>query len=262
MKKKIIGISLIACGIIYFLAMFRYIGFFERLNDILSYILFIVAVIAIVLGIILLLFQKPEEYEKEQAVKKDEMQILHENARCNPIIVYILLGVNIAAFLLINILQGEDSVLFYAVSKSDREFYRMITAVFVHVDIEHLLFNMLTLFILGNRLESLVGRLCFLAVYLLSGIMSSIALALFSKQPCVGASGAIFGIIGCLLLIAYRNRKIIKYTFWKELLPTAAVNLVLSFILPNTSVIAHVTGFALGIGFSVLFCRKLEIEGG
>lgn len=259
MKKKIIGISLIACGIIYFLAMFRYMDFFESLNDILSYMLFIAAVITIVLGIILLLFQKPEEYENEQAVKKDEMQILYENARCIPIIVYVLLGVNLAAFLLVNVF-GDD-VLFYAVSKSEREFYRMITAMFIHVDIEHLLFNMLTLFLLGKRLESMIGRLRFFAVYLLSGIASSVALALFSKQPCVGASGAIFGIIGCFLLIAYRNRKIIKYTFWKELLPTAVVNLALSFLLPHISVIAHLTGFVFGLAFCLLFCGKSEIKG-
>lgn len=261
MKKKIWGMAFISCGIIYFLAMFRYIIFFERLNDIVSYILFIAAVIAIVLGMMLLLFQKPEEHENEQAVKQAETQILKENARCAPIIVYILLGVNVAMFLLVNVFEGENSVLNYAVSKSDPAFYRMIAAMFVHIDIEHLLFNMATLLICGKRLESLIGRLRFSAVYLLSGIASSIALTLFSKQPCVGASGAIFGMIGCFWLIACHNRKIIKYTFWKELLPTAAVNFALTFLLPNISAIAHITGFVLGMVFCALFCRKSEIKG-
>lgn len=208
----------------------------------------------------LLLSQNPEEYANEQVINQMEAQILKENSCCTPIIVYILLGINIAAFLFVNVRQGESGVLNYAVSKSNFAFYRIIAAMFIHIDSEHLLFNIVMLFICGKRSESMIGHLHFSAVYLLSGISSSVSLALFSKHPCVGASGALFGIIACFLLIACRNRKIIKYTFWKKLFPTAAVNLILSFLLPDISAIAHITGFTVGTVCYWLFCGNLKIE--
>lgn len=259
-KKKFFGTILIAVGTVYFIAAFCYTDFFEIMNEIVSYLCFISAVVAVAVGTMLLLFQKPEEYAEEQSIRKNESKIIKENSCCRPLFTYILIGVNMATFLFINILQGANSVLDYAVSKNNFAFYGIIAAMFVHVDIEHLAFNMAALFICGKRLEALVGSWRFTAVYLLSGISASVAVMLFSTRPCVGASGAIFGIFVCFLLIAFNNRKIVKYTFWNESVPVACINSVMTFLLPNISVIAHMTGIVFGIVSYLLWCRGFKLK--
>lgn len=260
MKKKWIGILLLIVGFTYFLAMFCNAERFAAIDETLSYLCFAAMVAAIAVGaMLLLLFQTPEEHEKERAAKQAEEQCLRECSRCVPRIVYLLLGLHVAAFAAVNVLQGADAVPNYAVSKSSAALYRLFTAMLVHVDGTHLLFNMVTLLPIGRRLERLIGHGKFAAVYLISGLASSAALAFFSENPCVGASGAIFGLIGCFLPIAYRDRATVRYTFWQELLPTAAVNLVLSLLLPGISAIAHIAGFSAGLLCHMLFCGKIQI---
>lgn len=259
MKKKWIGILLLCVGLAYFLAMFRNAERFAAIDETVSYLCFAAMVAAIAVGVMLLLFQTPEEHEKERAAKQAEEQCLRECACCAPRIVYLLLGLHAMAFLLVNVLQGADAVPNYAVSKNDAVFYRLFTAMLVHVDGTHLLFNMVALLLPGRRLERLIGHWRFAAVYLISGLTSSAALALFSQSPCVGASGAICGLIGCFLLIAFRARATVRYTFWQELLPTAAMNLALPLLLPGISAIAHTAGFLAGLLCYALFCRKIQI---
>jgi membrane associated rhomboid family serine protease len=91
---------------------------------------------------------------------------------------------------------------------ADGAWWQLMTSVFTHVEIWHLAMNMFALFIFGPALEGIVGRARFLAVYLVSGLASSV-LVLFLSGPygsTVGASGALFGLMGALLVLARKAR--------------------------------------------------------
>ena len=84
--------------------------------------------------------------------------------------------------------------------------WQLVTSMFTHVTIWHIGFNMLALWFLGPQLEAAVGRARFLALYLLSGLTGSLFVYWFAPEhiPTIGASGAIFGLMGGLLVIALK----------------------------------------------------------
>jgi membrane associated rhomboid family serine protease len=86
--------------------------------------------------------------------------------------------------------------------------WQLLTSMFTHVDIWHIGFNMLALWFLGPQLEAAIGRTRFLALYLLSGLSGSVLVYLLTPvhTPTLGASGAIFGLMGALLMIAIKVR--------------------------------------------------------
>ena len=89
---------------------------------------------------------------------------------------------------------------------ADGGWWQVITSAFVHVDAIHIASNMITLWFLGPQLEATLGRVRFLALYLLSGLAGSVAVVWLSPPGTwtIGASGAIFGLLGALLIVAYR----------------------------------------------------------
>lgn len=91
---------------------------------------------------------------------------------------------------------------------ADGAWWQLGTSMFTHVDLMHIGFNMLALWFLGPQLEAAVGRLRFLTIYLLSGLTGSAFVYWLSPEftPTVGASGAIFGLMGALLVIAVKVR--------------------------------------------------------
>ncbi|MCU1447485.1 rhomboid family intramembrane serine protease [Cryobacterium sp.] len=133
--------------------------------------------------------------------------------------------------------------------------WRMITSVFVHSTgfIFHVLLNMYTLWIFGQILERMLGRGRFLALYLLSGLAGSVGVLFLASPltPVVGASGAIFGLMGAFLVI---QRKLGGNA--TQLLVLVAINLVIGF-LPNVNIAwqAHVGGLVGGAVIGLIFVQ-------
>ncbi len=135
------------------------------------------------------------------------------------------------------------------------EAWRLVSSVFLHSGIMHLGFNMLSLYFLGSFTEEAFGRSRFFALYLLSGLSGGLAYLYFGEfeQPAVGASGAIFGLLGGVLGYALR-----RGTFsWqnpliRQLLILLALNLYLGFSIANISNTAHIGGLLGGIAFGWL----------
>ncbi len=135
------------------------------------------------------------------------------------------------------------------------EAWRLLSSVFLHSGVTHLGFNMLSLYFLGSFVEEAFGRGRFLTLYLLSGISGGLAYLYFGgfNAPAVGASGAIFGLLGGVLGYALR-----RGTFsWqnpliRQLLILLALNLYLGFSIPNISNTAHLGGLAGGFLFGWL----------
>lgn len=175
----------------------------------------------------------------------------------------VLIGLNVLVFL-INLAQGSTlgqtsgalfekgalfvSTPFYPGGLADGEWYRLITAAFLHGNLIHLGMNMFVLWIVGAPVEQAIGRGRFLALYVVSGLAGSAGAIIFSPHAVtVGASGAIFGILGAALVLeAQRN-----YVLGGQAAGLIVVNLVLTFAIPNISIGGHVGGL-LGGALSML----------
>jgi membrane associated rhomboid family serine protease len=123
------------------------------------------------------------------------------------------------------------------------EYYRLITGMFLHYGILHLLMNMWALWVLGRVLEAALGPARFLALYLAAGIGGNVAAYLFSSPAVAtaGASGAIFGLFAALFVVM---RKLGRDT--SAVWPLLVINLVFTFLVPGISIAAHLGGLATG----------------
>ena len=168
-----------------------------------------------------------------------------------PIIVPTLIVVNVAVFALTVAQAGSlggnaAAPLFRAWSLVpllvDGEWWRVLTSGFLHFGPVHLLFNMLALWIIGRDVEVVLGRGRFLAVYLL-GVLGGAAAAMLFSAPDIqlaGASGAVFGLMGALVVLLRRMRAPAGQVFG-----LIAVNIAISF-LPGISLTAHLGGLVAG----------------
>ncbi|MGH2787017.1 MAG: rhomboid family intramembrane serine protease [Actinomycetota bacterium] len=168
-----------------------------------------------------------------------------------------LLVINVAVFILQE-LQGEITLRFALrpTEVADGEWWRLLTPLVLHADAWHLAFNCLALYIYGPYVEQAFGHGRFVALYLLSGFFASAvsyALGPVNKLA-VGASGAIFGLIGILVVYAYQRRSSTFIRgFLQNLLLIIGINLLIGFTYPFIDNYAHVgglvAGLALGYGF-------------
>jgi len=133
---------------------------------------------------------------------------------------------------------------------SHGQYWRFVTPLFLHANLLHVGLNMLNFVVLGVFLERLVGHARFLLIYLITGIISIIASFYFAPQEIsVGASGAIFGLVGAysIFVLAHRQafpRGGIPALLWLTLV--IGVNLGLGFVIPNVDNYAHVGGLVSG----------------
>jgi membrane associated rhomboid family serine protease len=130
------------------------------------------------------------------------------------------------------------------------EYWRLVTAMFLHVSFLHIAFNMYALYWAGSILEQLIGRWRFLLLYLASGIAGSAGALLWSPNvPSAGASGAIFGVLGALFVLERRG----NISTGGQIAALIVINLVITFALSTyISVGAHVGGLFAGIVLMVL----------
>jgi membrane associated rhomboid family serine protease len=125
----------------------------------------------------------------------------------------------------------------------DGAYWQILTSAFTHVEVWHIGFNMLALWVLGPQLELAIGRVRFIALYLLSALAASTLVYWASAQygPTYGASGAVFGLMGALLVIAYKVRADVQ-----QILLWIGINVVLTFTVSNISWQGHFGGLAGG----------------
>jgi membrane associated rhomboid family serine protease len=144
-------------------------------------------------------------------------------------------------------------VLFGPAISVQHQFYRLLTAGFLHLSLQHILFNMLFLFFVGRQLEPAIGRVNFAAVYFASLLAGSFGALLFQPLvPEAGASGALFGLLGALIVVA-RDRGI---PIWSSGLGlTLVLNIVFSLTVSDVSIAAHIGGF-----FGGLICGVAIVE--
>jgi len=157
----------------------------------------------------------------------------------------ILIGLNVAIFLVQQLVGDKvtDHYALFPIAIAHGQYYRLITAGFLHASFFHILFNMAALWFLGTPLEGLVGRARYLLIYGLALLGGSVASFCFSPVNTlgVGASGAIFGLMGAFAVVAWRQK-------W-DLRPFAVligINFVYGFLVPNVDWRAHLGGLVVG----------------
>ncbi|GGK10868.1 rhomboid family intramembrane serine protease [Pilimelia anulata] len=131
------------------------------------------------------------------------------------------------------------------------EYYRLFTGMFLHFGLVHLVLNMWALWVFGRYLETALGPLRYLALYVLAGLGGNVAAFLVSPDgPTVGASGAVFGLFGALFVI---QRRLGKDT--SAVLAVLAINLVFTFAIKEISWAAHVGGLIVGALVALAFAH-------
>jgi membrane associated rhomboid family serine protease len=170
-----------------------------------------------------------------------------------PVVVPALIAINVAVFVLTvaqarDLYENDGSALFaqWALMPglvADGQWWRVLTAGFLHYGPLHLLFNMMALWVIGRDIEMVLGRTRFLAVYLVSLLGGSAAVLLFygANAQVAGASGAVFGLMGGLAVVLRRLQ--VPAT---QVLVLIGVNVVISVVLPGISLIGHVGGLLVG----------------
>ncbi len=144
---------------------------------------------------------------------------------------------------------------------ADGELWRLVTPMFLHAPnfIFHILFNMMVLWIYGPNVEQAFGTARYVAMYLVAGFFASATSYAFG--PCnalgVGASGAIFGIVGVLIVYAY-NRRTSQFVkqYLRNLAAFVGINMVFGFVVPGIDVWAHGGGLAAGLLLGYGFDRR------
>ena len=173
----------------------------------------------------------------------------------SPVVTYGIIALCVVIFIAELLTGSTGSVVFqdlvYYGPYTATQPWRIVTSLFVHLSILHILFNMYSVFIFGPMLERMLGRARFAALFLLSGIGGSVAVLLISPAtPVAGASGAIFGLLGAYFVI---QRHLGGNNV--QLLIVIGLNLVISFVIPNIAWQAHIGGLIVGALVGLIFVR-------
>ena len=175
-------------------------------------------------------------------------------------ITYIIVAINIIVFIVLEIMGDTTNGIFMLYNGAmnpnyildNGEWYRLFTSTFMHFGIEHLANNMLLLFLLGQIFEEAVGPTRFLGIYLGSGLtgsfLSFFMMCLMGQNDIVaGASGAIFGIIGGMIVVILVNRGKYQGISTRRMLFMAVLTLYFGFATSGTDNVGHVGGLVAGI---------------
>ena len=152
-----------------------------------------------------------------------------------------LIVVYVAQFLLGDVLIANFAL--FAPSVAGGQWWLLITAGFLHGSILHLLFNVYILWVIGSQLESIVGNIKFIITYFVSLLGGSLASYLFSPSGSysIGASGAIFGLMGAMLVVGRKRNLDIS-----QITTLVAINVVIGFVISGIDWRAHLGGLAVG----------------
>ena len=194
-----------------------------------------------------------EEYgKKHKKVKKTFRELPFMNVS--------IILINILVFILCtftqDLLYNKGAFSIFLIEETG-EYYRFLTSIFLHVDLEHLFSNMLMLYFMGNDLEQKIGHIPYTILYFLTAIGGNFVSAIYELQggvgfTSVGASGAVFGIMGAILLLV-----IVFGGRWGNISLTRMILMVIyslysGFVVEEVNVMAHIGGFLTGLVFMAL----------
>ncbi len=190
-----------------------------------------------------------------------------------PVMTYIIMGLTTAVFVIQNLLRsmiGED-LLFYYFGKinaliMDGQVWRLVTPVFLHSSVLHIVFNMYALYVIGRRLERFYGHGRLFLLYILSAFSGNVLSFVLTSASSLGASTAIFGLLAAEGMFIFQNRKLFGQLRTRQMMINLgvilAVNLVYGFIsTASVDNMGHIGGLLGGIFFAWKAGPLLRITG-
>jgi rhomboid protease GluP len=197
-------------------------------------------------------------------VPDDHIEFLHVFWTRRPTFTYIFFGLNILIFFLMALAGGSMGETLMAFGVKDNaaighgQWWRFVTPIFIHIGLLHLFFNSYALWIVGPQVEKLYGPARFVIMYLMTGIAGVYGSYYYHPATLsAGASGAIFGLFGVLLVFGIRYRDSIPPSFKRAVgtgvLPVIVINLVIGFSLGAfIDNAAHISGLLMGVALAAI----------
>lgn len=193
-----------------------------------------------------------------------------ENYRNKSYVNGILIAINVLYFLYLEIVGStvdtgfmiEKGAMYVPLMIQQGQYYRLLTSVFMHFGISHLLNNMLVLFVLGDNLERALGKVKYLIFYLLCGVGANIISLTYNMEMneyyivSAGASGAIFGVVGGLVYAVIVNRGRLEDLGTAQLMILILFTLYHGFTSAGIDNAAHIGGLMIGILLGIILYRK------
>lgn len=202
---------------------------------------------------------------QEDGLRPDKITVNKNNGH---LLTYFLMLINCLIFALLELNGGSGDIRvllrFGAIEPGliigGHEYYRLFTAMFLHGGISHLLYNMFSLYIFGTRIEDYYGRIRFLIIYILSGLAGSIFSVLFTQSVSVGASGAIFGLVGAIAAWTYKSKGYLGGLNSQTMAIYILVSVGFGFVNGKVDNFGHLGGLLAGalISFILLSFKKAE----
>lgn len=184
---------------------------------------------------------------------------------CNTILIII----NVVIFCLLELIGSTNDIdfmvghgaMFWPLVIENRQIYRLFSYMFLHFGFSHLFNNMLVMFAIGDIVERAVGKIKYLFIYFISGILAGLASMVYNiwQENIVvsaGASGAIFGLVGAMLYIVIINKGHVEDLSSRQLALFILFSLYGGFTSQGIDNIAHIGGFIAGFILAVLLYRK------
>ena len=191
-------------------------------------------------------------------VPEDHLEFLHAVWTRRATYTYVFFGLNIVVFLLMALAGGstnEPTLMAFGVKANpaitNGQWWRFVTPIFLHIGWLHLIFNSYALWIVGPQVEKLYGSARFVILYVVTGVAGVFGSYIFHPySESAGASGAIFGLFGVLLVFGIRYRSAIPPFFKRAVgtgvLPVIVINLIIGLTIPGIDNSAHIGGLLAG----------------
>ena len=194
------------------------------------------------------------EISESNRKKNEEVKKIFKTGK--PYMTKVIIALNILIYILQIILGDQFMVTNFGLHPefilTYHQYYRLFTCMFLHGSILHILFNMYALYIIGPQIENYYGRVKYGFIYILGGIFGSLFSVLFTRSWSVGASGAIFALLGAILFFGYYYRLYLGDVIKSQILPVIFLNLLIGFMSNNIDNAAHIGGLLGGLCVSMI----------
>ena len=170
------------------------------------------------------------------------------------VLTYVIMGILTLIFLF-SIFGYDEWLVFHFATNGifirNGEFYRLLSGAFIHVDMMHLLCNCYSLFVIGSQIENFYGKKKFSIIYIFSALCGSLLSIAMHDTYSIGASGAIFGLLGAYAYFGYHYRVYFGTVILKQIAPVIIFNLAIGFMVPGIDNFAHIGGLIGGFLISM-----------
>src|SRR6266699_2289175 len=196
-------------------------------------------------------------------IPEDHLEFLHAVWSRRTPFTYFFLGLNLLIFVLMALAGGSsnETLMAFGVKANGEiargQWWRFVTPIFIHIGMLHIFFNSYALWIVGPQVEKLYGSTRFVILYVVTGVAGVFGSYFYHPQSIsAGASGAIFGLFGVLLVFGIRYRGSIPPFFKRAVgtgvLPVIVINLIIGFTIPEIDNSAHIAGLLAGAALAVV----------